>query len=129
MSVFKDTNHMYEILGGLWMQFIDHPEAGPKFKETELKVKYNLSDPQGTLWITPDGVFTGEQTIKADVEMTLSGDTAHKFWLREISLPVALAKKLIISKGSMNKVMKLIPQLKPLHEMYPEICDKHGLTR
>lgn len=129
MSVYQDSDHMYEILGTLWRQLIDHPQSGPKFKETELKIKYNLSDPQGTLWVTPDGVFTGEQNLKADVEMTLSGDTAHKFWLREISLPVALAKKLITSKGSMNKVMKLIPQLKPLHEMYPEVCDKYGLAR
>lgn len=129
MPVFKNTDHMYEVLGGLWMQLLEHPESGQKFKDTELKIKYNLSDPEGTLWITPDGVFTGEQNLKADVEMTLSGDTAHKFWLREISLPVALAKKLITSKGSMAKVMKLLPQLKPLHEMYPTVCDKHNLPR
>lgn len=127
MAIFKDTDMMYEVLGGLWKQIIEHPENGQKFKDSGLTIKYSLSDPAGTLWVTPDGVLTGSQNLKPDVEMTLSGDTAHKFWLKELSLPVALAKKLIVSKGSMTKVMKLLPLLKPLHEIYPTVCDKYGL--
>lgn len=129
MAVYKDTEQMYEILGGLWRQLIEHPENGRKFKDSGLTIKYNLSDPAGTLWITTESVLTGSQALKADVEMTLAGDTAHKFWLKELSLPAALAKKLIVSKGSLTKVMKLLPLLKPLHEMYPAACDKYGLPK
>lgn len=129
MAVFKDTDQMYEILGGLWRQLIEQPESGKKFMDTGLTVRYSLSDPDGTIWITPDGVLTGDHKLKPDVEMTLSGDTAHKFWLKELSLPAAQARKLIVSKGSISKVMKLIPLLKPMHEMYPEICDKYGLSK
>ncbi|MGB9802757.1 MAG: hypothetical protein ACPLRU_08600 [Desulfofundulus sp.] len=129
MAVFKDTAQMYEVLGGLWKQLIEHPENGQKFKESGLTVKYNLSDPEGTLWVTPDGVFTGNQDLKADVEMTLSGDTAHKFWLKELTLPAALARRLIVSKGPMSKVMKLLPLLKPLHDLYPTVCEKYNLPR
>lgn len=129
MPVYKDTDQMYEILGGLWTQLLEHQENGKKFKDSGLTIKYNLSDPAGTLWVTPDGVLTGAQDLKPDVEMTLAGDTAHKFWLKELSLPAALAKKLIISKGSMSKVMKLLPLLKPLHEMYPAVCEKWGLSK
>ncbi len=129
MAVFKDTEQMYEVLGGLWRQLLDHPENGKKFKESGLTVKYNLYDPAGTLWVTPDGVFTGTRDLRADVEMTLSGDTAHKFWLKELTLPAALAKKLIVSKGSTSKVMKLLPLLKHLHDLYPTVCEKYNLPR
>ncbi|MFZ5596441.1 MAG: hypothetical protein ACOY31_05460 [Bacillota bacterium] len=129
MAVYKDTNLMYEVLGGLWQQLLENSATGPKFKQADLRIKFNLSDPAGTLWITPDGIFTGDKDMKADVEMTLTGDTAHKFWLKELSLPVALARKLIVSKGAMNKVMKLLPLLKPLHEMYPAVCEKYGLPK
>lgn len=129
MAVFKDTEQMYEILGNLWQRLLDDPVNGSKFKEAGLKIKYILSEPSGVLWVTPEGVFTGEQDMKPDVEMTLSGDTAHKFWLKEVSLPAALAKKLITAKGSMTKVMKLLPLLKPLHEAYPAVCDQYGLPR
>ncbi|SFH15134.1 hypothetical protein SAMN05660649_04067 [Desulfotomaculum arcticum] len=127
MAVYKDTKQMYEILGGLWSQLLEHPENGKKFRDAGLNIKYNLSDPAGTLWVTPGGVLTGDQNLKADVEMSLAGDTAHKFWLKELSLPAALAKKLIVSKGSMAKVMKMLPLLKPLHEMYPAVSDKYNL--
>lgn len=129
MPVYKDTEQMYTVLGGLWSQLLEHPESGKKFKDARLQIKFSLSEPSGILWVTPEGVFTGEQGFKPDIEMTLNGDTAHKFWLKELSLPAALAKRLITSKGSMTKVMKLLPLFNPLHEMYPDICDKYGLAR
>lgn len=129
MAVFKDSSQMCEVLGGVWKQLLDHPEVGKKFKDSELTIKYNVSDPNGVIIVTSEGVFYGEQNIKADVEMSLSADTAHKFWLQQISLPVALAKRLISTKGSMTKVMKVLPLLRPLYNMYPAICDQHGLPR
>ncbi len=129
MAVYKDTAQMYEVLGELWTALLDDPENGPKIKQYQLKVKYNLRNPEGILWITPDGVKTGDQDLKADVEMSLDADTAHKFWLKQVSLPVALAKRLITSKGSMDKVMKLLPLLGPNYENYPKLCDKHGLPK
>jgi hypothetical protein len=129
MAIFKDSDMMYEVLGGLWRQLIEHPENGLKFKDSGLTIKYNLSDPAGILWVTPEGVLTGSQSLKPDVEMTLSGDTAHKFWLKELSLPAAMAKKLIASKGSVTKVMKLLPLTKPLQDAYPAVCEKYGLPK
>jgi len=129
MGVFKDTDQMYQVLGELWTGLLDHPESGPKMKGAGLTVKYNLREPEGILWITPDGVKTGYQELKADVEMNLTSDTAHKFWLKQVSLPVAMAKRLITSKGSLDKVMKLLPLLGPNYENYPGLCDKYGLPR
>jgi hypothetical protein len=59
--------------------------------------------------------------------MTLSGDTCHKFWLKQVSMPVALAKRLIKAKGPMPKVLKLLPLLGPAYEAYPDIARGHGL--
>ncbi|MFZ5650670.1 MAG: SCP2 sterol-binding domain-containing protein [Bacillota bacterium] len=129
MAVFKDTAQMYEVLGELWTALLEHPESGPRMNKAELTIKYRLNDPDGVLWVTPQGVKTGDQELKADVEMTLAADTAHKFWLKQVSLPVALAKRLITSKGSMDKVMKLLPLLGPNYENYPGLCDKHGLPK
>ena len=59
--------------------------------------------------------------------MSLSGDTCHKFWLQEVSMPVALAKGLIKAKGPFPKVLKLLPLLKPAYAAYPAIAKEHGL--
>ena len=133
MAIFESKEKMETVLGELFIKLLADPVMGPKFVASKIIVRFNISDPNGTLWITPgDGtkgdVLWGDQDIKATVEMTLSGDTCHKFWLKHISMPIALAKGLIKAKGPMPKVLKLLPLLKPAYEAYPEHAKSHGLS-
>jgi len=133
MTVFGTREKMHLVLGGLFEALVTHPEFGPKFAATGIVIKFNITDPNDQLWITPgDGttgeVIWGDNGLKATVEMTLSSDTCHEFWLKNISMPVALAKGLIKAKGPMPKVLKLLPLLKPAYEMYPEHAKSFGLS-
>ncbi len=133
MPVFENKEKMQEVLGKLFMALMGDPVVGPKFTKANVVIKYNITDPDATLWVIPgkepeEAVVWGSTDAKADVEMTLSGDTCHKFWLKHISLPVALAKGLVKTKGPMPKVLKLLPLLKPAYEMYPEHAKAHGLS-
>ena len=129
MAIFANTEKMYEVLGTLFNTLMNHPSVGPKFVESNIIIKFTINDPNGFIWLTPDnGVICGDSDLKPTIEMTLSGDTCHKFWLQEVSMPVALAKGLIKAKGPLPKVLKLLPLLKPAYEAYPEISRKHGLS-
>ena len=132
MPIFESTEKMKTVLGGLFNALLDDPVVGPKYLKSKIVIKYNITNPNATMWMTPaDGtrgeVIWGSSDLKADVEMTLSGDTCHSFWLRHISMPIALAKGLVKTKGPMPKVLKLLPLLKPAFEMYPEHASAHGL--
>jgi putative sterol carrier protein len=128
MPVFKDTDTMYEMLGSLWRHVILETEFGPKLKDYDITFKFVITDPHGYLWVSHDTVLTGDQANQAAViTMELSGDTVHKFWLKQISLPVALATRKIKSKGPIPKVLKILPFLKPVYEKYPEYCEKFGM--
>jgi hypothetical protein len=128
MAVFANTEKMYEVLGTLFNTLMNHPSVGPKFVQSNIIIKFTINDPSGFIWLTPDkGVICGDADCKPTIEMTLSGDTCHQFWLQEVSMPVALAKGLIKAKGPLPKVLKLLPLLKPAYEAYPEIARKYGL--
>ena len=127
MSIFKNTDYLYEVLGGFWKALNDTPQFSIPLKEAGVQIKFEITDPSATIWVGPDGVEFGEQNIKADVTMQLAGDTCHAFWKKDLSLPVALAMRKIKSKGNIAKVMKLLPVLKPAYEMYPEYMKKHGI--
>ena len=87
-----------------------------------------ITEPNGYLWVSHDEVIIGDEANKPGViTMELSGDTVHKFWLKQIKLPVALATRKIKSKGPIPKVLKMLPYLKPVYEKYPEFCGKHGI--
>ena len=130
MAVFSSTEKMYEVLGSLFEMLLKDQVAGPKFLESNIIIRFDITDPAGQLWITNiDGgkVICGSADLKPTIDMHLSGDTCHKFWLQQIAMPVALAKGLIKAKGPMPKVIKLLPLLKPAYREYPALAKKHGL--
>ena len=95
------------------------PSVGPKFIEADIIIKFIIDNPAGEIWLTPNNngeVICGSASLAPTIEMALSGDTCHKFWLQEVSMPVALAKGLIKAKGPLPKALKLLPLLKPAYE-------------
>ncbi|MEE8568971.1 MAG: hypothetical protein V3S81_10185 [Anaerolineales bacterium] len=128
MPIFESTEKMYEVLGTLFQVLADDPTVGPKYRASNIVIKFTISDPDGFIWLDKDaGVICGPADLKPTIEMTLSGDTCHQFWLQSISMPVAMAKGRIKAKGPLPKVLKLLPMLKPAYAAYPEIARKHGL--
>ncbi|MBE0480726.1 MAG: hypothetical protein IBX68_07085 [Dehalococcoidia bacterium] len=129
MPVFNSTEKMYEVLGDLFRTLASDPVAGPKFVESNITIKFTIHEPDGYIWLDKDGsVVCGPAELKPTIEMKLSGDTCHRFWLQDISMPVALAKGLIKAKGPLPKVIKLLPLLKPAYAAYPAIAKQHGLS-
>ncbi len=126
MAVFKDKEMMYEVLGGLFKLLFEDENFMEKYRKAGVSIKFLMKDPEGIIYISLDGVEM-DKADKADVEMTLSGDTAHNFWLKKIKLPVALATGKVKTRGSLPKVLKLLPILGPAHAAYPGVCEKHGL--
>lgn len=128
MTVFKDTQHMYAVLEDLWNYVIRETECGQKMKEYDVSYKFLIKEPNGTLYVDHEKVLIGDEANKnAVINMELSGETVHKFWLKQIQLPVALATRKIKSKGPIPKVLKMLPFLKPVYENYPRFCEKHGI--
>ncbi|GAB6888512.1 hypothetical protein JCM13304A_20110 [Desulfothermus okinawensis JCM 13304] len=130
MAIFDSTEKMYEVLGSLWRDLLSKEEMAKKFQDAGIVIKFSINSPNGEIWLFPDReekVVCGKADGKPDVEMFLSGDDCHKFWMQELKLPIALATRKIKAKGPINKILKLLPMLKPAYEKYPQIAKDHGL--
>ncbi len=130
MAVFENTEKMYKVLGTLFNTLVKDPSVGPQFVEADIIIKFLIDNPSGEIWLSPrnDGeVICGSTSLTPTIEMALSGDTCHRFWLQDVSMPVALAKGLIKAKGPLPKVLKLLPLLKPAYAAYPDIAREHQL--
>ncbi len=129
MAVFESKEKMYAVLGGLFEELFQDPSVVAALGKAGVTTRYQLSDPQGEVWLTSDGrVLYGPQSETATVTMILSGDTCHRFWMKKLSLPLALAKGKVKAKGPLHKTLKLMPLLKPAFERYPEFARSHGIT-
>ena len=119
---------MYQALGEVFQYALKETELASKLKEYEVTIKFIMKEPEGFIWVGPDGVVTGKDADKDGViTMTLSGDNAHAYWLKQLSLPVALATGKIKSKGPIPKVLKILPFLAPVFKKYPDIAQKYKL--
>ena len=128
MAVFESTEKMYEVLGTLFQSLMTDPVMGPRFKAAKMNIRFTITDPGGTIWLMADGeVICGQVKEKPTIDMALSGDSCHQFWLKQLTLPIALAKGKIKSKGPLPKILKLLPLLKPAYEAYPDLARQHGL--
>ena len=128
MPVFESTDKMYEVLGTLFNTLMENEDVAGKFVAAGITIQFKIHDPEGEIWLDPNGgVICGPTDLKPTIVMSLSGDSCHQFWLKQLSMPVALAKRKIKAKGPLPKVLKLIPMLRPAYEAYPGIAAKHGI--
>jgi len=131
MPVFKDTEFMYEVLGKLFTKLLENESVSQKFNDENINVQFVINDPDGEIWLLhgtdKPGLAVGATDAEGDVIMWLAGDDCHNFWLQNLKLPVALAKRKVKAKGPMAKILGMLPLLKPAYEAYPAICEEYGL--
>ena len=106
MSIFRDTDHLYQVLGALFEQVAAEPAIVDRLLEGNLVVRFRFTEPYGSVTVDlrqapltftfgqPDGSTEPVQELEPDVEMIQSGDTAHQFWLGRLNVARAIATAL-----------------------------------
>ncbi len=132
MAIFRNTDHLYEVMQELWSWIKNNPEVSEKLLKTKLIVRFTYVNPEGQL--TVDGSKAGELIIipgdcetTPDIEISMQSDLAHEFWLGKVNVPAAMLQGKIKSKGPVNRALTLLPVIKPVHSVYPQIVEKTGL--
>lgn len=126
MKPYKSQEEFEAILSKLWGKILNTPAIVESIAGVKLIVRFRYTDYSSVLYIdttgkTPRYYWTPEEEVKPDVEMILSSETSHKFWMEDLNVPMAIASRKIIPKGSVQKALKLIPALKPAFAMYPVV--------
>ncbi len=132
MPYFESDAEAYKYLAGVWHKAKEHPEVGPALASADLVLQLRYSDPECQTTVAlkePIEIIEGETDLEPDVVLTLSCDTADKYWRGDLNLAVALAKGTAKSKGPVNKILKLVPRTKPMFPLYREmVADKDAAT-
>lgn len=129
MAVFKNREMMEKIYAEIWSQLIRETEIGLKMKEGGISILFRFTDPDMVVYIDEKGALFGEaaEAQRAAITESMSGDTAHRFWLNKIDMTRALASHQIKAKGSATKMLQLLPLLSTVQEAYPAYCRKYAL--
>ena len=64
--------------------------------------------------------------MEPEVTMSMAADTAHRFWLGQVNVTVALARGQIKANGPVAKILKLVPLAKPAFPRYKALLEAQG---
>jgi len=136
MTVFRDADQFYECVGELMDQAKRDPQVGLKIAKAGIIIQFKYSDPDAKTTVnardtpTQSGAYVdvihGPCDLKPDVVMSMKADVAHAFWHGKVNLLRALSKNEIQAKGSIPKILKLLPAVEPLYKEYPALLRKKG---
>ena len=133
MAVFESGEKCGEVLGGFFDLIADTPKIADKLIASDLIVQFNYADPDCTLTMNCSGdtmeVLRGEHEFKATVQLSMKADIAHKFWFGKVNLTMALARRQMIAKGPVPKILRLLPAIKPTYKMYPIYLNDNGFEK
>ena len=131
MAYFKDADEVYATIGKLFQDLAVDDELSPKFQKANTIVQYQYRGPESQITVKliegEDGqVDFGDTAMEPEVVMTMEADTAHRFWLGNVNVTVALARGQMKAKGPVAKILKLVPLVKPVFPRYRAQLEAQG---
>ena len=131
MGYFKDAQEVYDVIGKLFVDIASDDELAPKFRKANTIVQYAYREPESTITVRlqegqPGDVDFGDTEMEPEVTMSMEADTAHRFWLGQVNVTVALARGQIKAKGPVAKILKLVPLTKPIFPRYKAQLEAQG---
>jgi hypothetical protein len=136
MPVFRDYDELFVCLSKLYDAAKCDDRIAPKIRDSHLVIQFRYDDPAAVVTINaasppnqPGAYFDviwGDTAPRPDVEMSMKADVAHQFWHGKVNLMAALARRQIVAKGPIPKILKLLPAVEPMYEMYPRLLHELG---
>ncbi len=131
MPVFRDSAQLYDCIGAILAFLVDHPVASQAFLKSGLIVRFRYREPDAEITLdgteTPIKLSLGPYERPPTVDMSMTADVAHQFWLGHVNLLAALTRGTIVAKGPIPAILKLLPAITPAYTRYPEILREKGL--
>ncbi len=134
MPVFSSSGEAEKLYGAFFEHITMDPDLRGKFVEGGSAFRANYTDPDSAFSIDasvdPPVVKVGDEARAAtvDVQLFMSADDGHKFWLGDLNIPMAIARRKVKIEGSVGTLLKLLPALQPAFGMYRDFPMQQGMS-
>jgi hypothetical protein len=132
MAYFKDADDVYGTLGRVRRELAADPELAPALKRADTTFQLRLRQPDSLVTVSaprddqPATVDLGNTAMQPEVVLQMDADTAHRFWLGDVNVAVALARGDVRARGPVAKILKLVPLVKPGFQRYRAQLEADG---
>jgi hypothetical protein len=121
-ATFADRAEAETYISAVFEAGFADPAIAEKLGGSGLVLRMELTDPDAVVSVdtATRRIDLGETDLEPNMTLTLSSDTANRFWQGKVSIPLAVARGQIVISGSLPKLMALLPSAKTLYGHYTE---------
>ena len=131
MGMFRDAEELYAVQGGFFDLITVDSSLGPKFAASDTSFLVKYTDPEAFILVDCTGddnrvIYPASPDTDAEITLTMEADAGHRFWLGDLNLTGAIARRKVTIHGSMKDALRLLPAMKPAFPKYRTYCIENG---
>jgi hypothetical protein len=126
-SPFQSPKEFREVMDRLFTMMSEDPEMGPRLRDAEVPQRFEFEDVDQVMNIRAGKAdeeanlhweWTDEVDWQPRVRMTMSSETANRYFQGKENVALAIARRRIKTGGDIRASLALIPITKPIYERY-----------
>ena len=127
---FSSPDEFVEVMDQIFSMMDEDPEMGPQLREADVPQRFEFDDMDLVVNIRAagddeEGNLHWEWSDDVDwdpkVRMTMSSETANKYFQGKENVAMAIARRRIKTGGDVKAALSLIPITKPIYEQYKDL--------
>lgn len=124
---FSSDAEFRELMDRVFTMMSEDPEMGPKLRDADVPQRFEFPDVDAVLNVRAaregeGGNLHWEWTDDVDwspkVKMTMSSETANRYFQGKENVPMAIARRRIKTGGDVKAALALMPITKPVYARY-----------
>lgn len=129
MSSFKSAKEFREVMDRTFTIMSEDPEMGPQLREADTPQRFEFTDLDLVVNIRAgrseatnlEWEWSDEVEWEPKVKMTMSSETANRYFQGKENVAIAIARRRIKAGGDVKAALAIIPITKPLFARYREL--------
>jgi hypothetical protein len=130
---FISPREFREVMDQVFEMMSSDPEMGPKLRDANVPQRFEFEDVDMVMNIRAardgeDGNLQWEWTDDVDweprVRMTMSSETANRYFQGKENIAIAIARRRIKTGGDVKAALSLIPITKPVYARYAQLVSE-----
>ena len=126
MSAFQSPKEFREVIDKTFTLMSDDPDMGPRLRDADTPQRFEFTDLDLVVNIRagsagePNLVWEWDDEVAWEprVRMTMSSETANRYFQGKENVAIAIARRRIKTGGDVKAALALIPVTKPLYPRY-----------
>jgi len=129
-AAFQSPEECREVLDKTFALMSEDPEVGPRLKDADTPQRFQFDDVDLVVNVRAaregeEGNLSWSWSDEIDweprVRMTMSSETANKYFQGKENVAMAIARRRIKTGGDVKAALALIPITKPIEERYRDL--------